>query len=114
MNSSDWKSQLTNLIATEPDLQTPHTEKSPEEKKPFRKQTFFIQFEKKGRGGKQVTIISGFEGTENELKELASELKKVCGVGGSARGNEILIQGDFREKIDILLKNMGHKTKRGN
>lgn len=114
MNSKDWKSQLNCLITDNPELQLPEKETPSTEEKAFRKQSFYIELDKKGRKGKQATLISGFEGTEEELKKLAAELKKVCGAGGSTRDNEILIQGDLREKVTTLLNNMGHKTKRVN
>lgn len=66
--------------------------------------------ERKGRAGKVATIIEGFEGDEDELKELARLLKQRLGVGGSARGGEILIQGDLVEKVISLLKELGYKT----
>ena len=114
MNSNDWKSKLSNLIADNPELQLSEKEVTLPEEKAFRKQSLYIELDKKGRNGKQATLISGFEGTEEELKKLAGELKKVCGVGGSTRDDEILIQGDLREKITSLLMNMGHKVKRKN
>ena len=114
MNSKDWKSQLNSLISDNPELQLSEEEISPVKEKAFRKQSFYVELDRKGRNGKQATLISGFEGTAEELKKLAAELKKVCGVGGSTRDDEILIQGDFREKISSLLMNMGHKVKRKN
>ncbi len=114
MNTADWKSKLGNLIANTPELQLSENETSLPEEKIFRKQSLYVEMDKKGRNGKQATLISGFDGTEDELKKLAAELKKVCGVGGSTRDDEILIQGDLREKITSLLTNMGHKVKRKN
>ena len=114
MNSNDWKSRLSSLIADNPELQLSEEETSSTEEKAFRKQSFYVELDKKGRNGKQATLISGFEGTEEELKKLATELKKSCGVGGSTRDDEILIQGDLREKVTTLLTNMGHKVKRKN
>ncbi|MFD2831726.1 translation initiation factor [Gramella sp. AN32] len=69
-------------------------------------------FSNKGRGGKTVTIIKGFEGTEEDLISLGKLLKKKCGVGGSTKDGEIIIQGDDREKIMQLLKNEGYNVKR--
>lgn len=68
-----------------------------------------VVFERKGRGGKQATIVTGFEVEEEALKQVASQLKRKLGVGGSARGGEILIQGDFRQRVTEELKALGFK-----
>lgn len=70
-----------------------------------------IVLEKKGRGGKQATIVTGLHVDDDTLKQLASDLKRHCGVGGSARGGEILIQGDARNKVLTFLKNQGFKAR---
>lgn len=66
----------------------------------------------KGRAGKPVTIVKGFKGTKDEFKELAKELKNKCGVGGSIKNEEIIIQGKYRDKITSILTQQGHKVKR--
>ena len=74
-------------------------------------QNLKVIFEKKGRGGKQVTLIRDFVGNEDDLKDLGKLLKVKCGTGGSVSDGEILIQGDARSKIMEILKNKGYKAK---
>ena len=70
------------------------------------------QFSNKGRGGKTVTVIKGFVGQEQDLKTLAKLLKTKFGVGGSVKDNDIIIQGNYRDKIMEILKNSGYNVKR--
>ncbi len=79
---------------------------------PPNQQKLEAHLDKKNRGGKIATVIKGFEGNEEDLKTLAKQLKTLCGVGGSAKDGEIIVQGNFRDKIMDFLVKEGYKVKR--
>ncbi|MEG5058892.1 translation initiation factor [Microcoleus sp. A2-C5] len=74
-------------------------------------QTLKVEASRKGRGGKTVTVISGFQGKPEILADLAKQLKAQCGTGGTVKDNEIEIQGEHKQKIAEILKKMGYKAK---
>jgi translation initiation factor 1 len=109
---NDWKKRLGVVYSTNPEFQFEKDREETPETLPPQQQKLYIRLDRKNRKGKTVTLIEGFVGTEEDLKSLARELKNKCGVGGSARDGEILIQGDFRERIMILLEEKGFNVKR--
>ena len=106
----DLRDQLKNLFPEheEQDFKMPEDESA----KFQQKEPLVCKFEKKGRNGKPVTLIEGFEGSEEELKNISKKIKTTLGIGGSAKDGIIVIQGDNRDKIMKILQEMGYKTKR--
>lgn len=108
MKKNDWKDRLNIVYSTNPDFRYQlDEEKEPTPVDP-KQQKLKVSIEKKGRGGKIVTVISGFIGPEDDLKELGRTLKAKCGVGGTVKDGEVLIQGEFRQRIVDLLKAEGY------
>ncbi len=100
------------VYSTNPEFQFESEQQDDHKTLPPNQQRLYVRLDRKNRKGKSVTLIEGFQGTEEELKSLAKELKSKCGVGGSAKDGEILIQGDFRDRILTLLEEKGYKVKR--
>ena len=84
----------------------------PEAAQELPKQHLKAHFSNKGRGGKTVTVIKGFEGDTAQLKALAKTIKQHCSVGGTVKDNEIIIQGNVRDNVMEVLRNEGHYVKR--
>ena len=103
----DLRDQLKNIFPyhEEQDFEMP-------EEKIVQKEPLVCKFEKKGRHGKPVTLIEGFEGNDEELKKISKKIKTQLGIGGSEKDGIIIIQGDNRDKIMVILKELGYKTKR--
>lgn len=99
------------VYSTNPDFYSEEDEQNEEKLAPSQ-QDLRVHLDKKQRGGKIATLITGFNGSEEDLKELGKMLKSKCGVGGSAKDGEILVQGDHREKIMSLLLDAGYKAKK--
>ena len=105
MNKNDWKERIGITYSTNPDYAYQYQEETEETTLPKEKQVIRISLDKRNRGGKMVTLITGFRGTNEDLATLGKLLKVKCGVGGTAKDGEIIVQGDFRQKIlDILTK----------
>ena len=102
------------VYSTNPNFQfITEEEQEPQTLEPS-KQRLIVSIDRSGRAGKQVTLVSGFVGTQEDLAALGKQLKIKCGVGGTAKDGEITIQGDLRDKVTELLKGMGYNAKRGN
>ncbi|MDE5997880.1 MAG: translation initiation factor [Muribaculaceae bacterium] len=109
----DWKDTLASLsgLPEGEELPIPQPESPSTGQTPRQKSALHVLIEKKGRGGKTATIIEGFEIPDEEVDDIASSLRKKLGTGGSARGGEILIQGDRKTDVIRLIKEMGFKVK---
>lgn len=114
MADSDWKSRLGVVYSTNPDFKYTTETQEEADTLPPSKQRLIVGIDRRNRGGKQVTLITGFIGREEDLKELSRTLKTKLGVGGSAKDGEITVQGDFRDKVVELLQKLGYQAKRGN
>lgn len=115
MAEKDWKNLLGNFYQEMPkDPNGDNTYEVPEEEaevwKPS-KDTIYISRDSKRRAGKTVTIVEGIVAPQDELEKIAKKLKTVCGVGGSVKDGEIIIQGEFKQKIKEVLEKDGFKTK---
>lgn len=106
------KNKINVVYSTNPDFNYDYDEDEQVDTLPNNQQLLYISIDRKSRGGKEVTLIEGFVGNDDDLKDLGKLLKTKCGVGGSVKDNEIIIQGNFRDKIIDLLTKEGYKTKR--
>jgi len=100
------------MYSTDPSFNYEQENDVPAEPVANNKQDLRVLLDRKNRGGKAVTLITGFAGAEDELDKLAKMLKTKCGVGGGAKDGEILLQGDFRDKVMAILQKEGYKAKK--
>lgn len=107
------KKKKLNFYSTDPDTVWDDEDDYIEETLPAQQQKLRVQRDRKQRKGKEVTLVTGFVGNEDDLKDLGKTLKSKCGVGGSTKDQEIILQGNWVDKVVELLKNMGYtQTKR--
>jgi translation initiation factor 1 len=106
------KERLNVVYSTNPDFKFEYDEDEQPDTLPVNQQKLYVSIDRKQRGGKEVTLIEGFMGSEDDLKDLGKMVKQKCGVGGTAKDGEILIQGNFRDKVCALLEKEGYQVKR--
>ena len=106
------KEKINVVYSTNPDFNFQFDEEEEVKTLPNAQQQLYVSIDRKQRGGKEVTLVEGFVGREDDLKELGKLLKSKCGVGGTVKDNEILIQGNFRDKVFDLLTKEGYRVKK--
>lgn len=110
--NNDWKKRDGVVYSTSDSFEYHHGQSDSSETLPESQQKLKVLLDKKSRAGKQVTLVEGFVGSDHDLKELGKLLKNKCGVGGSAKDGEILIQGDHRDKVLQVLLGEGYGAKK--
>jgi translation initiation factor 1 len=100
------------VYSTNPDYDYSQHDGPEEETLPPSEQLLYVSIDRKQRKGKSVTLVEGFVGTDEDLKELGKMLKSKCGAGGSANDGEILVQGEFKDKVADLLSAEGYRVKK--
>jgi translation initiation factor 1 len=112
MAKKDSKERLNIVYSTNPDFKYEYDNNGPQETLPPQQQNLKVMLDRKQRAGKIVTLVNGFVGKEDDLKELGKILKSKCGVGGTVKDGEIMVQGEFKDRIFEILVQMGYKVKK--
>lgn len=112
MGKKGKKDRINVVYSTGNNFDYEYEQDEEQETLPPNEQLLRVLIDRKQRKGKAVTLIEGFVGAEEDLKDLGKTLKSKCGVGGSAKDGEILIQGEVRDKVITVLNDLGYKTKR--
>lgn len=107
------KKRVGVVYSTNPDFEYDDAQETEAETLPRQQQPLRLNMERAGRGGKTVTLVNGFVGSEADLNALCKLLKQKCGVGGAAKEGEIIIQGDHRQRLLEILKKEGYTGTRG-
>lgn len=105
------KNKINIVYSTDSEFEYQYEQENEPETKVPEKQLLKIFYEKKGRKGKPVTLITGFVGTVEDINMLAKKLKNLCGAGGSVKNGEIIVQGDQRNRINNYLLSSGYRTR---
>lgn len=105
---NDWRERLGVTYSTNPDYEYRTDEAAEEPTLPANQQRLRVQLDKRNRGGKVVTLITGFRGTADDLAALGKALRVRCGVGGAAKEGEIILQGDLRQRVADILEGEGY------
>ena len=105
---NDWKKRLGVVFSTNPDFNYQAEEDQQPDTLAPDKQKLRVAVEKKGRAGKTVTVVKGFTGSEEDLKNLEKMLKTKCGTGGSAKDGVIILQGEMKDKLVTILRDLGY------
>lgn len=108
---NDWKKRLGTVYSTNPEFQYKQEGNEELQTLPPSKQKLHIRLDKNKRKGKTVSLITGFIGKDDDLHELSALLKKKCGTGGSSKDGEIIIQGDFRQRLLDILSAEGYRAR---
>lgn len=110
-NKNDKKERINVVYSTNPNYQYEYNQEKEQETLAPEKQNLRVTLDSKQRKGKTVTLVQGFTGTEEDLKELAKLLKNKCGVGGPVKDGEIIIQGEVKEKVLTILRDNKYRAK---